>query len=123
MFALLNYLINNESVNKGGVDMLNQVTLVGEVVGAPQLRETQSGYKMAIMQISVDRNFKSQNGEVEKDLFEVTLWRAMAEESIEKCKLNSMVGISARLQSNNFSKEDKTYYKSNIIAERISVLS
>jgi hypothetical protein len=27
------------------------------------------------------------------------------------------------LQSNNFTKDEKTYYKSNIIAERISVLS
>jgi single-stranded DNA-binding protein len=103
--------------------MLNQVTLVGEVVAVPILRETQSGYKMATMQIMVDRNYKSVSGEVEKDLFEVTLWRAMAEECIENCKLNSMVGISARLQSNNFTKDEKTYYKSNIIAERISVLS
>ena len=103
--------------------MLNQVTLVGEVVGLPQLRETQSGYKMATMQIQVDRNFRSLNGEIEKDLFEITLWRAMAEECIEKCRPNSMVGVTARLQANNYIKEDRTYFKSNIIAERISVLN
>ncbi len=103
--------------------MLNQIVLVGKVKELPVIKETSGGTKLATMLIEVDRSFKNSIGEIDTDEFQVTLWRGIAEECEMVCKIGSLIGVKGRLQANNFAKEESIFYKSEIVAEKISFLN
>jgi single-strand DNA-binding protein len=104
-------------------NMLNQIVLVGRVIQLPEIRETSSGAKVATLHLEVDRNFRNSHGEYEKDIFNVTLWRGVAETTIAVCEVGSLVGIKGRIQANSFeTKEQKPFYYCEVIAEKVSFL-
>ena len=103
--------------------MYNQISIIGKVKEEPILKELSSGTKMATMLVEVERAYKSSTGEVETDLFNVILWRNVAEESEAICKKDNLIGIFGRLQANNYTKDDNTYYKSDVICERLNVIN
>lgn len=102
--------------------MYNQLSIIGRVKEEPVLKELSSGTKMATMLVEVDKAFKGNGAEVETETFNVILWRNVAEESELLCKTGMIIGIFGRLQSNNYTKDDVTYYKSDIVCERLSVI-
>ena len=102
--------------------MLNQIVLVGKVKEKPIVREASNKVKIANLVLEVDRSYKNAKGEVETDLFNVTLWRNIAEDFSDSCEIGNIIGVKGRLQSNNFLKEDTVYYRSDIIAEKLSIL-
>ncbi|MFI3284148.1 MAG: single-stranded DNA-binding protein [Erysipelotrichaceae bacterium] len=103
--------------------MLNQIVLVGRVKEMPIIKETSQGNKVATLIMEVERNFKNSAGECEYDNFQVTLWRGMADECEANCSVGAIVGVKGRLQANNYMKDDIIYYKGDIVAEKISVLT
>lgn len=103
--------------------MLNQCVLVGRVMELPKLQETVNGNKVASMLLEVDRSFKTSEGVLEKDIFNVQLWRGIAETCCQVCLPGSLVGIKGRLQSFNHRKEENTFYNAEVIAERVSFLT
>ena len=104
--------------------MLNQVVLVGKVVRLPELKETSSGVKFADILVEVERNFKNSQGEYENDTILCTLWRQVAESTVEQCELGSLLGIKGRLQSNSYETKDiGRFYYCEVIAEKVSFLS
>ena len=103
--------------------MLNQVVLVGKVIEMPQLRETTGGNKVASLLLEVDRSFKTMEGVVEKDIFNVQLWRGIAEDCCNLCVIGSLLGVKGRIQSFNYQKEENTYYNAQVVAEKVSFLN
>lgn len=104
--------------------MLNQCVLVGRVKELPIIKKTANGVKTASLLLDVDRSFKNSNGEIEVDTFNVILWRGIAEECIEICRLGSIIGIRGRLAANvHHASNETTYYNAEIIAEKLSFLS
>lgn len=59
--------------------MLNFMVLVGKVKEIPEIRLTAAGTKIATMLLEVDRGFRNSNGEYDQDVFNVVLWRGIAE--------------------------------------------
>ena len=59
--------------------MLNFMVLVGKVKEIPEIRLTAAGTKIATMLLEVDRGFRNSNGEYDQDVFNVVLWRGVAE--------------------------------------------
>lgn len=102
---------------------MNQIVIVGKVKELPALKETANGNKIASILIEVERSFKNAQGEIEKDDFMITLWRGVAEECQSNCQIGTIIGVKGRLQANNFTKDDVVYYKPELIAEKVSVLS
>lgn len=102
--------------------MINQCVLVGRVKEMPKLSETANGNKVASMLLEVDRSFKSAEGIVEKDIFNIQLWRGIAETCSEVCTAGSLVGIKGRIQSFNVKKEENIFYNAEVIAEKVSFL-
>lgn len=121
-FFLFNHICDNPSHKEEF--MLNQVVLVGKVVRLPELKETSSGVKFADLLIEVERNFKNGQGEYENDTILCTLWRTVAETTIEQCELGSLLGIKGRLQSNSYeTKDNGRFYYCEVIAEKVSFLT
>ena len=104
---------------------MNTVLLVGRLTKDPEIKELESGTKVANISIAVNRNFKNANGEYETDFFNVTLWQGIAENTTEYCHKGDIVGIKARLQNNNLIDEEGkvTKWQNEIIAEKVTFLS
>ena len=103
--------------------MYNNVVVIGNVIQKPKLFETNNGYKMGSMIVRVKRSYRNASGEFDEDDFEVILWKNIADECIKNVPTNSLVVVSGRLQAINYNKDTKTYYKANIVAERVSIVN
>lgn len=109
---------------KGGIEMLNQVILVGRLVRNPELQLTESGKKISVVTLAVNRAFKNTNGEYDTDFFDCTLWTNVAENTAEYCRTGDVIGVKGRLQTRIVEKEDGNKFKrTEIVAERVTFLS
>lgn len=105
--------------------MLNQAVLVGRIVHAPELRETESGKKITRITLAVPRSFKNSNGEYETDFISCVMWKGVAESTVEYCKKGDLVGIKGRIQTRTFETEEEQQRKhvTEVIAEKVTFLS
>ena len=104
--------------------MLNQVILVGRLVRNPELQLTESGKKISVVTLAVNRAFKNTNGEYDTDFFDCTLWTNVAENTAEYCRTGGVIGVKGRLQTRIVEKEDGNKFKrTEIVAERVTFLS
>ena len=103
--------------------MLNQVILVGRLVRSPEMKETENKNKVSRITLAIPRSYKNVNGEYETDFIDCTLWKNVAENTVEYCKKGDIVGIKGRLQSNVYEKDGQPVYSTELIAEKVTFLS
>lgn len=104
--------------------MLNQVVLVGRITKDPEVRETDTKVKVTNITIAVPRSYKNKDGEYDTDFIQVTIWKQLAENTVEYCKKGDLVGVKAHLQNNNYTdKEGNKRYDLQVVAEKITFLS
>lgn len=107
---------------KRGV-ILNHFVIVGRMVEKPELRLTSSNIKFATASVKVKRNFKNADNVYDYDVFQVTLWRGIAEDVIDVCEPGALVGVRGRVQTSFYtSEENKTYTNYEFVAEKVSFL-
>lgn len=103
--------------------MINQVTLVGRLTKDPELRTTNDGILVTHVTLAVNRHFKNQNGEIEADFVQCTLWRKTAENTARFCRKGSVIGITGRIQSRHYDNNDgKRVYVTEVVAETVQFL-
>lgn len=98
--------------------MLNNVVLVGRLTKEVELKELESGKKVADITLAVPRSFKNENGEYDTDFVSCVLLNAVAQNTSEYCHKGDIIGIKGRIQCN-----DETEYKNEIVAEKVTFLS
>lgn len=104
--------------------MLNNAVIVGRIVQEPELKETEKGGKLANITLAVPRSFKNINGEYETDFINCTLWRGIAENTVEYCKKGDLIGVKGRIQTSNYEdSEGNKKYTTEVIAEKVTFLS
>lgn len=112
------------SNKEGDEGMINQVTLVGRLTRDPELKQRTEGTAVAQVTLAVSRHFRNQNGEIEADFVQCTLWRKTAENTCQYCRKGSVIGITGRLQTRNYdNKEGKRVYVTEVVAETVQFLS
>jgi|GEM_PF-4659713 len=102
--------------------MLNSVILIGKIINKPTISETSTGKKVANIQLKVTRNFTNTYGKKESDIINCTLWSVLAENALELYQKDNLVAIKGRLQSRDYTIENKTIIAHEVIAERITYL-
>lgn len=103
--------------------MINQVTLVGRLTKDPELKVTPEGTSVVNVTLAVSRNFRNQQGEIEADFVQCTLWRKMAENLSLYCKKGALIGITGRIHTRSYdSQEGKKKYVTEVIAETLKFL-
>lgn len=108
---------------KEGIEMLNQVMLVGRLVDIPVMKTTKGGVKVANATLQVEQGFKNGLGAYESDYVTVSLWRGIAEMIIETATPGSMMAVKGRLHSRTFECGDSKVITSiEVIAEHVSLL-
>lgn len=98
---------------------MNKVYLIGNLTRDPELSETTSGIAVCRLSIAVNRTY---NNEV--DYFNITVWRAVAENCGKFLKKGSKVAVCGSLQNRSY--EDKDGNKRNytdIVASEVEFLS
>lgn len=104
--------------------MINQVTLVGRLTRDPEMKVTAEGTQVVNVTLAVNRHYRNQNGEIDADFVQCTLWRKAAENTVQYCRKGSVVGITGRLHTRNYdNKEGKRVYVTEVVAETIRFLS
>ena len=104
--------------------MLNQVILVGRLVRDVEVKELESGKKVADICLAVPRSFKNEDGEYETDFVDCVLWEGVASNVSEYCNKGDLIGIKGRIQTRNIENEDGEKNKlTEIIAEKVTFLS
>lgn len=94
--------------------MLNNFVIVGRITKIEN-KKTENGANKTIVLLAVSRNFKNINGEYETDFIPCTLFRNMAETTIEYCRKGDLIAVKGRIQTNENGLE--------LVAERVSFLS
>ena len=104
--------------------MLNNVVLVGRIVGEIKLEELENGGKIARLTLAVPRSFKNMDGEYETDFIDCVLWHTVAETTKECCCKGDLIGIKGRIQTRNIENENGEKKKiTEIIAEKVTFLA
>lgn len=103
--------------------MLNNVTLVGRLTRDSEQKFTGSGIEVANFSLAVERPFKNAQGEKETDFINVVAWRKTAEIISKYTRKGSMIGITGRIQTRNYTNnEGRKIYITEVVAENVQLL-
>lgn len=103
--------------------MINQVTLVGRLTKDPELKRTSEGTPVTSVTVAVNRQFRNQNGEIEADFVQCSLWKKTAENTSRYCRKGSLVGITGRIQTRYYDNhEGKRIYVTEVLADSVRFL-
>ena len=103
---------------------MNKVYLIGNLTRDPEISESGSGLTLCRFAIAVNRNYSSSDGERQTDFFNITVWRALAENCGKYLKKGSKVAVVGSLQNRSY--EDKDGNKrsvTDIVASEVEFLS
>ena len=104
--------------------MLNNVVLVGRIVGEIKLEELENGRKIARLTLAIPRSYKNEEGIYETDFVDCVLWCTVTETTKEYCCKGDLIGIKGRIQTRNIENENGEKKKiTEIIAEKVTFLA
>ena len=85
--------------------MLNHVDIMGRMTRDPEIKTTAAGVSVANFTIAVDRDF-TENGEKKADFIDCVAWRQTAEFAAKHFHKGSMVVVSGRIRSREWTDRD-----------------
>ncbi len=104
--------------------MLNQTVLVGRLVKEPELYQTENGNKVTNITLAVPRAYKNVDGEYDTDFISCTLWRGIAENTVQYCHKGDLLGIKGHICSKIVDLDENTRRQTiELVAEKITYLS
>lgn len=100
--------------------MLNQITIMGRLTAAPELRRTQDGKAVVSFSLAVERDFKDKDGNRETDFIDVVAWRQTAEFVSRYFGKGSMAVVAGRLQIRQWTYNNGAKRRSaEVVAEHV----
>ena len=103
--------------------MLNQTVLVGRVVRDVEVKETESGSKIANITLAVPRSYKNAEGLYDTDFIDCVLWNNIATNTAEYVKKGDLIGIKGTLQTRNIEENNIKTKVMEVLAEKVTFLS
>lgn len=85
--------------------MINNVTLMGRLTAAPELKTTNSGLEVCSFCIAVDRSYQNKDGEKQTDFINITAWRQTAAFICKYFNKGQMIALTGSIQTRSY--EDK----------------
>ena len=102
---------------------MNQVGMIGRITKDPVLRQLSEGRVQASFVLAVTRTFKNQKGE-DADFVLCTVWGKLAENTVKYCGKGSLIGVSGRIQSRSYQKEDGSrVFITEVVGEEVQFLA
>jgi single-strand DNA-binding protein len=105
---------------------INSVTLIGNLTKDPDLKETNSGKKVAELRLANNSTFKKGDEWVDRaNYFQVTVWGKQGENAAQYLSKGSRVAIDGRLEWQSWDKPEGEGVNSRvvIVANNVQFLS
>lgn len=104
--------------------MINTCILEGKLISISELKETEKGVKFASLRLEVVRAFRNSDGQYDSDFIDIDLWRGVAETCTKLATVGDIIGVQARIQSNELTTNDgRAFLAYGFVAEKVSFLS
>lgn len=102
---------------------MNNVSIIGRITKDIELRATTSGLSAVSMFIAINNGKDKDGNERPADFPKVYVYDKQAENVNEYCHKGSLVGITGRIKTRTWDKEDGTKgYETYILASRVQFL-
>lgn len=102
---------------------MNNVAIVGRMTKDADLRYTGSGIGVASFTVAVERPFTNAQGERETDFINCVAWRKTAEVVANFTSKGSLVGVTGRIQTRNYTNnEGRKVYITEIMCDNFQML-
>lgn len=82
--------------------MINNVTLMGRLTAAPELKQTTSGNSVTAFCIAVDRRYTAKDGEKQADFINCVAWRNTAEFITRYFGKGDMIAVTGEIQTRKY---------------------
>lgn len=99
--------------------MLNKVILMGRLVAAPEIHQTNSGVMLARFRIAVDRDFKDKDGNRQTDFISCTAWRGTAEFVQKYFFKGSLIALTGSLTVNQYEKDGQKRSSTEVTVDQV----
>ena len=99
---------------------MNEFIISGILTDIGSINETGSGIK--VLNFTVRHERPSGKGSKKEDLLRITAFRELAED-VAVSRPGERILVKGRIQDNNYTKDDRTYYALEPIAETIMKLA
>lgn len=99
--------------------MLNTCVLLGTIREDPVIIRKANQIWCSLI-IETDRPFREADGTLKKDVFDVVIWRGIAEEIAAVSRPGMMIAIKGRMKSEQVGENGKTEYRCQVIAEHVT---
>lgn len=86
--------------------MINNITLMGRLTAAPELKTTTNGTSVTAFCIAVDRRFQTRNGEKLTDFINCVAWRNTAEFICKYFNKGDFIAIVGEIQTRKYQDKD-----------------
>lgn len=103
--------------------MFNSCVIIGKAVEKPELLDDQvrSNRKYATMKLECDAAFQNPDGSLDQEIYDVLLWRGIAEECVAAIQKGMTIAIRGHLSSIPVKQGEKTQYLGMIVAEKVVI--
>lgn len=103
---------------------VNKVILVGNVGRDPEVRETQSGTRVAHLSLATNRRAQGDGNEAERtDWHRLTLWNRLAQFAEDYVHQGDRLYVEGRLEYGSFEREGVTIPTAEIHVREVVLLS
>ncbi len=99
--------------------MINKVILVGNLGADPEIRNLESGAKVAKLSVATNENYQDKNGEWQKitEWHNVVAWRRLADSAERNLKKGGMVYIEGKLTNRKWQDQNgNDRYTTEVVA-------
>ena len=99
---------------------MNNVSLIGRLTAAPELKHTQSGLSMVRFNIAVDRAYTKQGEERQADFISIVAWRQTADFICKYFSKGQRIALTGRIQTGSYTdKNGDKRYTFDVLAENV----
>lgn len=105
---------------------INKVILIGNLGKDPEVRYLDNGVAVANISLATTENYKNKEGEKvsQTEWHDVVLWRGLAEVAEKYLKKGASVYIEGKIRTSKWvDKDDNNRYKTEIMADKMNMLS
>jgi single-strand DNA-binding protein len=103
--------------------MFTNFALVGTVKELPVITSDANGLVSAYVTVVCERAFPDMDGIYHTDTFRVSLWKGIAEQCADACRIGSVIGFKGRIECIEKKDDpDGMLYQPQLIAERVRII-
>lgn len=101
---------------------MNSCFIIGKVLSEPIEKENDIKDPIYQILLETDRPFKMMDGSNKKDIFPVKLWKGLADECKDMCKVGDFLIVKGRMESECKRINNQDQFLTYIVAEKVTFI-